>query len=207
MSNLPRSKSAPHPMPALRSFTSGGSSRPELPRSTSHQVIQPKSKSYYYQATKPDFYRPLISPRVERRDPFNAAGFFPSSFGDIEGGDESSWWLGEQQQQEEDSSAGRSNSRWTSGTEEVGSNGVNWQMSDEMTRETIKSADKMGILSIEGLFAGDDDERYHHLVSPYSDEEPVDHESLYLSLCARRKGQGVEVVDSDKTFGELFLRG
>ncbi|KAK7059061.1 hypothetical protein VNI00_001685 [Paramarasmius palmivorus] len=203
MSTLPRSKSAPQPLPALRSFTNGDNPRPELPRSASHQVIQPKSKSYYH-ATKAELHRPVISPRVERRDPFNAAGFFPASFGEIESGDESSWWLREE---DEDANAGRSHSRWTSAIEEHGNvgNGVNGQISDEMTRETIKNADTMGILSIENFFAADDEDRYQHLLSPYSDDQPVDHESLYLSLCARRKAQGIESADNGKTFGELFL--
>ena len=46
------------------------------------------------------------------------------------------------------------------------------------------------------------------LVSPYSDDEPVDHEALYLSLCARREARTkmiAEDLEDGPTFGTLFF--
>ena len=44
------------------------------------------------------------------------------------------------------------------------------------------------------------------LFSPYSNDEAVDVESLYLSLCARRRARGVPTDLKPTEFAELFLQ-
>ncbi|KAG7099174.1 hypothetical protein E1B28_001045 [Marasmius oreades] len=193
MSTLPRSKSAPQPLPALSACAS--TNVHSLPRSASHQTIQPKAKSAPMGAVRPT-NRALHSPRIEREQPFNLAGFFPTgTLGEMQN-EASSWWLREGDEESEGQS-------WCPAVAEAGTEGMVGQISDEMTRAAIKNEDKMGILSFGNFFARKDDGRQERLLSPYSDDEPVDHESLYLSLCARRRAQGIESVEG--RFGELFL--
>ncbi|KAF9270185.1 hypothetical protein L218DRAFT_1071659 [Marasmius fiardii PR-910] len=197
MSTLPRSKSAPQPLPVLSVLASAHVT--PLPRSASHQTIQPKARSSSSVETMRPINRAMHSPRIEREQPFNLTGFFPTGTLNEKKNERSSWWLREGEEQDEEGE----DQSWTTAAAESGTEGMVGQISDEMTRAAIKNEDKMGILSFGNFFARKDDGRHECLLSPYSDDEPVDHESLYLSLCSRRKAQGIET--SDGRFGEIFL--
>ncbi|TRM66452.1 hypothetical protein BD626DRAFT_487793, partial [Schizophyllum amplum] len=92
-------------------------------------------------------------------------------------------------------------------------------MDEKTLGETIAMEDKLGILALGDILfnaragsgrpgvpvAAPEEWR---LVSPYSDDEPVDHEALYLSLRARRKESAKVSTDEtvvDSTFGSLFF--
>ncbi|KAK1229683.1 hypothetical protein PQX77_007245 [Marasmius sp. AFHP31] len=149
MSTIPRSKSAPQPLPALRSFATTPA---HLPRSASHQTIQPKAKSASTGSLRP-IHRGVVSPRTEREDPFNLTGFYPTgSMGGTSHGD-ASWWLPETEEEgekHEETPVNTEERTWSFGGEDAGPNRTAGQMSDEMTREAITSEDKMGILSFGG---------------------------------------------------------
>jgi len=94
---------------------------------------------------------------TDKGDPFNLSGFFPAMRGS------KAWsWL-----RNEDTVPPRD---------------------DDEEEDIIKGEDKMGVLSLGQLLVGKtemgEEER---LMSPYCSEEAVDHESLYLGLCSRRR--------------------
>ena len=61
------------------------------------------------------------------------------------------------------------------------------------------------------MFAITESEADDRLFSPYSEEEAIDNDSLYLSLCARRRANnsGDQDTKSDETWtmGTLFFPG
>ncbi|KAF8898854.1 hypothetical protein BD779DRAFT_42854 [Infundibulicybe gibba] len=133
----------------------------------------------------------LCTPQLERGDPFNLGGFFPSSLSDMEG----EWdWL-----RSEDEPKGRPVSI-ANGT------GITVE-GDIITRKSIKGEDKLGGVSLDvHLFDGSVNGEAGRLLSPYTDDEAVDHDSLYLTLCSRRQKHGRATKMNDMSFGELFLR-
>jgi len=111
---------------------------------------------------------------LERGDPFSLSGFFPSSLGE----EKWDWLRGEEKVEKK---------IWAA--EEGGSANVLFGESDKLTQEAIKGEDKLGVLSLGGLF---NDLEGKLWLSPdgegYRDEdrEAVDEDSLWLGLRVRR---------------------
>lgn len=145
------------------------------------------------------------------------AGFFPPSFTPQEEEEEWSWLRGEQ----------RSDLHLTTTSVPTTSGMLN-QTQDKLLVETIRSEDKLGVLSLGMFYAqsvqdtliptrfslsdtlslfstrepyGADD----RLFSPYSEEEAVDEDSLYLALCSRRAKRLAVPSGREREFGTLFL--
>jgi len=143
----------------------------------------------------------MLSPslaRSDREDPFSLTGFFPPS---RLGGSEEEWsWIRKAQDEEE--GMYYSNTNW----EEPKTPKDDTYETDAAT---IRKEDKIGVLSINTLFASKDSQPTDaRLFSPYSDDGAVDHESLYLALCSRRRDQRRPSDSESKptaAFGSIFL--
>jgi hypothetical protein len=153
---------------------------------------------------------PVLSPisRLERDDPFNLTSFFPTSRISEE---EERWsWLRTEDEHEI--------------TEEPIADENSYE--NKTAGEVIKSEDKLGVLSLSQLFFWYDVGRSlkmlsdtlfaarghedlpmdDRLLSPYSDEDVVDVESLYLALHQRRRRDAQRgVADAKPAIGGLFL--
>jgi len=162
---LQRSRSAPHGVPALLPIPRS------LPRASSFQTIQNAVKTV-------KTVRLGERTVVEREDPFSLSGFFPSSLGE----ENWSWLRGEEKVEKK---------IWTA--EEAGMGGVLFGESDTLTQEAIKGEDKLGVLSLGGLF-NDLEGKLWPLYNGATegegtrdeDREAVDEDSLWRGLCVRR---------------------
>ncbi|GLB36044.1 hypothetical protein LshimejAT787_0303320 [Lyophyllum shimeji] len=162
---LQRSKSAPQGIPALLPMPRS------VPRASSFQTIQ--------NAVKTVKTVPLAERTdMEREDPFSLLGFFPSSLGEEKWG----WIRGEEKVEK----------AWTAEEGESGS--VLFGESDKLTQEAIKGEDKLGVLSLGGLFQDLEGKLWSpssygvaaEREAPDEDREAVDEDSLWLGLRVRR---------------------
>ncbi|KAF9022951.1 hypothetical protein BDZ89DRAFT_183526 [Hymenopellis radicata] len=173
---LQRSKTAP------LSLQNSLEVRPTLPRSLSHEHLASKAKNT--QAEQQDGGARIWAERRkttagdEQEDPLNRG---PGAF--WTGPSDEEWsWMKEQSKQ------------------------ADVELSEETVEDVIRNEDKLGVLSVGGLFkywSADD-----HLISPYSDEDAVDMDSLYLHLRSQRakvpRFDAVELPQTGK-FSQLFL--
>ncbi|KAL0951338.1 hypothetical protein HGRIS_008042 [Hohenbuehelia grisea] len=151
----------------------------------------------------------LLSPRDgDKEDPFSLTGFFPSSM--ALGGTEEAWqewvWLRTDKEHqplgangiEEDGAAsdGLADALEPLPAEDDAYDpGLGLAGVEELMRKTIKEEDKLGLLSwgatVRNPFVDKGQEEHEdpvqdRLFSPYMNDEPEDHEALYLALSARR---------------------
>ncbi|TFK77203.1 hypothetical protein BDN72DRAFT_830366 [Pluteus cervinus] len=174
---LQRSKSAPHPLSSLPTTTTTPA---VLQRSlSSHDIVHSGTGNCIKHVQQTD-----------RRDPFNLSGFFPA----MRGG--RAWnWL-----QEEDTEQGSGDTKLE--------DSMSSDMADGHVEEIIKHEDKMGVLSL-GWVLGKirEDEEDVRLASPYSGDEAVDYDSLYLGLCSRRVDgeRAISTANGKGGFGPVFL--
>ncbi|KAF5356118.1 hypothetical protein D9756_004056 [Leucocoprinus leucothites] len=192
--SLVRSKSAPQPIAGLAPV-SKSSKRPSIQRSASHVDVD--KDSYTKRRVAAETTKSRQEPRapplaVPAGDPFNLAGFFPTSLSVI-GNEEEEWrWMNE---------AG----------EEDGSVRGGWSaIFGNETGETIKREDKLGVLALKdvslfGASAGEATHGYGGLLSPYASDEVVDENSLYLAQRARREQSTISAVVGGSGYGEVFL--
>jgi len=187
--SIQRSKSAPQsiatPIPATH-----------VPRSYSQENVRAKTT----RSARPNpavAGASLTSPsaRTHDGDPFSLGSFFPSS----RVSDEDGWtWLpSEHAIQEEPEPMAPMAASMLGPT------------SDRLAAEAIRNEDKLGVLSIKSPFflngkalPADTEDR---LFSPYTEDEAIDVESLYQSLCARRRSRGGPGDVKANDFSELFL--
>jgi len=170
MHPIKRSQSAPQPVDVLFS--------PIKPSpGTSKQTNFFRSKSYLVETSSS-----LVTPWVEREDPFSLGGFFPASRR-VAPEEEDQWkWL--HKVDDEDRADMVSNSSFSVDNDDIG------QLEDKLAEETIKGEDKFGLLSLNNMFTIAESDVDDRLFSPYFEEEAIDNDSLYLSLCARRRANG-----------------
>ncbi|KAL1748523.1 hypothetical protein HDZ31DRAFT_60260 [Schizophyllum fasciatum] len=194
--NIQRSQSAPHPLQALKA-KAGARPAIRLQRTVSNIEFGAVDRP---QASHHQYYR-HHTPKIERENPFNCADFFPRR------ADEHEEWNWLQEEEEETQEV----------EEEVPYPGGR-AMDEKAIKDTIAMEDKLGILAL-GDMLFDSKSRAEQLplatapeesrlVSPYTDDEPVDHEALYQSLCARREARTkmfAEDVEDGPTFGTLFF--
>ncbi|KAL1687344.1 hypothetical protein GGG16DRAFT_117012 [Schizophyllum commune] len=190
--NIQRSQSAPHPLQALKAKAQ---TRPaiRLQRTVSNIEFGAADRP---QRSHQHVYR-HYTPKVERENPFNCVDFFPHRADEHE-----EWsWLQEEEEFREDRE------------DELSADGR--EMDEKSIKDTIAMEDKLGILALgDMLFSSTARPEQttapeeSRLVSPYRDDEPVDHEALYLSLCARREARTkmfAEDLEDGPTFGTLFF--
>ncbi|KIJ68562.1 hypothetical protein HYDPIDRAFT_81673 [Hydnomerulius pinastri MD-312] len=215
---LRRSKTAPQPLDEYdtkhATLTRAKSSLNDLSRL---HLQQSTTLPSYGQGSLLKNVSPLGTPH-EREDPFSLAGFFPPSSRFAPPFSEGERW--EWLRHDED--------RYVSPRDELRSvysftedeadgslpptpgPGVFFARLDEdVAEEAIKGEDKMGVLSLNAIFlARDGHAREDKLYSPYSEEEAVDHESLYLALSRRRHAESVRPVSAGSVGdeGKLFLQ-
>jgi len=173
--SIKRSQSAPQPIQALFSPANARASTLKRP-----QTNLLRSKSYLVQP--PATSSPLATPWVEREDPFSLGGFFPTS--PRAAPEEEQWkWL---RKEEDEKDAARADKESNSSFSVDDNDSVTGQLEDELA-ETIKSEDKFGLLSLDTMFSITESDVDDRLFSPYSEEEAIDNDSLYLGHKARRR--------------------
>ncbi|KDQ63510.1 hypothetical protein JAAARDRAFT_53716 [Jaapia argillacea MUCL 33604] len=211
--SIPRSKSAPqfvaHQRLELHTHIHGTRTPPHAGRRTlgiqDHRSLT---------AAHSPIHSPAATPRVE--DPFNLGGFFPSHIGIVEEEQEWSWLRyseegGGFQAQREDVhpmfsppvSEGEPSLPATPQSEPLTP-----QELEEEARKTIEGEDKFGVLSIHNPFHITDarPESYFpdlSLLSPYTDDDPVDDDALYNVLCALRRSHTLPKESKETRVGNL----
>ncbi|EGO05209.1 hypothetical protein SERLA73DRAFT_174215 [Serpula lacrymans var. lacrymans S7.3] len=213
---VPRSKTAPHSLDKALYTQRPGITRA---KSTLDDLPQLRLKGLVrlgYGSNVPGTaVSPLSTPR-DREDPFNLAGFFPASYSASPTTEKERWeWL---RQEEDEYGAKRDAVSSVYSFSEEGDGSLPTtpgpagfaRMEEDKAEEAIKGEDKMGILSLDTYFATKEKNgvyREDRLYSPYSDEEAVDHESLYLALSARRQTENEksDTMLATSAVGELFL--
>jgi len=164
---IKRSQSAPQPVAAVFCPTKADVN------DTGARAALARSKSYLVQPSAAN------SPLVEREDPFSLSGFFPASHRTAP--EDEQWkWLRTEEEAEDDKVS-------VSSFSVDDDDSVLGELEDKLAGETIKGEDKLGVLSLVTMFSRTDPDTEDRLFSPYIEDEAVDHESLYLSLCARRR--------------------
>lgn len=215
--SIQRSQSVPHSIAHAQS---------SLPRSMSHQQLPRNTYKTPIRRATSLRASPMASPRTEREDPFSLAGFFPTSLST-----ESEDWRWIREEEEEHLEGEEEESHESSHDERSGSV-MSRQGNEELTR-AIRDHDKMGVLSMgewskkrsrnqmEGVDVrvlhadeflwkkSDYDYDEERLLSPYSEEEAVDFESLHQTLQGLRREtcEGIaKATRSEARYGDLFLR-
>jgi len=156
-----------------------------------------------------------LSPRDgDKEDPFSLTGFFPSSI--ALGGTEEAWqewgWLrAEEGHQRKGLEVGAGSDVLADAVEPLDAYdpGLGEAGVEELMRKAIREEDKLGVLSwgaTRKQFVGNYEKEHHddRLFSPYMNDEPEDHEALYLALRSRRRRATAQGMESNHEEGSIF---
>jgi len=194
---IQRSKSAPQPIEALFNVTPLSTSK--ATRVPEKEVAVPRvklmrSKSYAVDSASSSL---ATNPWATREDPFSLGGFFSDRVA-LDEQKQWGWIRGDEDSEELDFAQPPLDAEESLE-----------RLEDEQAEKAISAEDKYGLLSLGSIFTNytttyPDD----RLLSPYSEGEAVDHDSLYLALCSRREASThTPQSDSDAHSSSLFFPG
>ncbi|KAF4605111.1 hypothetical protein EYR40_003894 [Pleurotus pulmonarius] len=166
--SLKRTYTSPHPLATK-------AQSPVLRRTNSHHHLA--SSSYEVP--------PQQSPRVIKEDPFSLSGFFPSGLaGSEEDRDEWNWLCPESAEPATSPESYSVKADYADLVDHIVALDVSGE--EELMTRTIEKEDKLGILSLARVLTGRDEEHQqeeYRMFSPYLDDnDPVDHDALYMNL-------------------------
>ncbi|KZP16849.1 hypothetical protein FIBSPDRAFT_957740 [Athelia psychrophila] len=173
---IQRSQSAPQPIEALFNVTpltkSKATRAPEKEIAVARVKLM-RSKSYAVDHSSSS--SSASNPWAAREDPFSLGGFFSDRVA-LDEQKQWGWIRGDEDSEEIDFTRPALDAEES--LERLG---------DEQAEKAISAEDKYGLLSLGSIFTSVTTYPDDRLLSPYSEGEAVDHDSLYLALCSRRE--------------------